>query len=259
MKIDICQFRLVLILFASGLVSPGVFGADPLDLAIQNSVKSTAAAAHSQKRIDQLSDETSRMLDEYRQNSREIKTLTEYNTHLGKLLQSQEAEKESLGKQLTEIEITQREIIPLMLRMLQNLEAFVSFDLPFLPGERQKRLQQLKEMMIRADVTTAEKFRRVLEAYQIENDYGRTIEAYRAHLDQEGLARPADFLRLGRVALFYQTLDGGETGIWNSNNTQWQELPGKYATPVRNGLRIARKEAAPDLLILPVPAPEAVR
>lgn len=249
-------FMFVLMMSASALTA---IMADPLDEAIQAGVKNNADAVRSQDKIDQLSDETRRMLAEYRQNTRETKTLREYNDHLVKLVESQNSEKTSLQEQLREIDVTKREIVPLMLRMLETLEAFVDFDLPFLPEERHKRLDDLNELMVRADVSTAEKFRRVLEAYQVESDYGRTIEAYRADLKSGDVERPVDFLRLGRVALFYQSLDGSESGIWNQAKKAWEVLPGKYTKAVRDGLRIARKEAAPDLLTLPVPIPEVAK
>lgn len=107
--------------------------------------------------------------------------------------------------------------------------------------------------MTRADVTNAEKFRRIMEAYQIENDYGNTIEAYRANIELEDEISSVDFLRLGRVALYYQRLDGSETGYWNNTDKRWEELSSEYRNSIRQGLRIARKEAAPDLLTLPVP------
>lgn len=251
---------LSILVLALGLTAPTVgWAADELNEAIDIKAKTTAATAGSQNKIDQLSDQTRNMLEEYRQNIREAESLKKYNDHLSQMVESQAKERQSLSNQLREIEITKREIVPLMVRMLDSLEAFVGFDLPFLPAERQGRLEELNEMMVRADVTTVEKFRRVLEAYQIENDFGRTIEAYRADLKQGDSVRPVDFLRLGRVALFYQTLDGGETGIWNAEEKKWETLAGKYTKPVRSGLRIARKEAAPDLLTLPVPAPEAVQ
>jgi hypothetical protein len=112
-------------------------------------------------------------------------------------------------------------------------------------------------MMVRADVTHAEKFRRILEAYQIENDYGNTIEAYKADLTMNDVSSSVDFLRLGRVALYYQRFDGSETGYWNKEQKQWQTLSTDYHNAIRNGLRIARKETAPDLLTLPIPAAEA--
>ncbi len=239
------------------LIASPLAWSDHLGDAIKETAESNREAARSQARIDGLSDKTRQMLDEYRLLTREIETLSTYNGQLKNLLLSQHNEQQSLLRQLQEIEVTQREIVPLMLNMLDSLEAFISLDTPFLAKERTQRLKRLREMMGRADVTRSEKFRRILEGFQIENEYGRTIEAYRADLGLEDRNFTVDFLRLGRLALYYQTLDGKTTGIWDSKTKSWQSLPDRYNRTVSNGLRIARKQIAPDLLKLPVPAPEA--
>lgn len=230
---------------------------EPLTSAINIETATNSAAIKSQKKIDSLSEKTKKMLDQYRSTTHQTETLLTYNKHLKTLLASQEQEKISLEQQLTEIETTQREVVPLILRMLDSLEKFVSLDLPFLPEERSQRIAKLKEMIIRADITNAEKYRRILEAYQIENDYGNTIEAYRADLTLDGVTSSVDFLRLGRVALYYQRFDGSETGYWDKEQKQWLTLSNDYRNSIRNGLRIARKETAPDLLALPISAAEA--
>lgn len=230
---------------------------EPLTSAINTETATNTAAVKSQKKIDALSDKTQKMLDEYRSTTHQIETLTTYNNHLKELLNSQKTEKASLEQQLKEIETTQREIVPLILRMLDSLEKFIALDLPFLPEERNERLAKLKEMILRADVTNAEKFRRILEAYQVENDYGNTIEAYRSDLTLNEVTSSVDFLRLGRVALYYQHFDGSETGYWNKEQKKWQALPDDYRNAIRNGLRVARKETAPNILSLPIPAAEA--
>lgn len=230
---------------------------DTLTQAIDIDLATTDAAVASQQAIDKISDQTQKMLEEYRAATRHAETLETYNQYLKGLLKSQLEEKASLQQQLGQIEITQREIVPLLLRMLDNLEQFIKLDLPFLPEERQQRLAHLKQMINRADITHAEKFRRILEAYQVETDYGNTIEAYRADITLNGTTSSVDFLRLGRVALYYQRLDGSETGFWNKETGSWETLSSDYRNAIREGLRIARKEAAPDLLTLPVPAPEA--
>ncbi|MEE2767497.1 MAG: DUF3450 domain-containing protein [Pseudomonadota bacterium] len=239
--------------------SAGAWCVEPLEKVIGANVRQNRDAASSQQTIDRLDDETRRMLQEFRQNTRQAEALKTYNDYLVRMIESQQKEKKSIEKQLKEIEVTQREMVPLMLSMLESLEQFVAYDLPFLPEERGERISDLQAAMVRADVTSAEKFRRVLEAYQVEGDYGRTIEAYRANLSIDGVERPVDFLRLGRIALFYQTLDGSQTGMLNQESNSWEELPDEYDLPVRDGLRVARKEAAPNLLALPVPAPEEVQ
>lgn len=227
--------------------------ADALSTTIKTEDAISNSAKASQKKIDSLDDRTRIMLEKYRSATRQTKTLLIYNEHLKALLDSQEAEKASFEQQLEQIETTQREIVPLIINMQQSLEDFVRLDLPFLPEERQQRITRLKEMMTRADVSNAEKFRRIIEAYQIENDYGNTIEAYRADIDINGTSSTVDFLRLGRVALYYQRLDASEAGFWNNKEKRWETLPDEYRNSIRQGLRIARKETAPDLLTLPIP------
>ena len=68
---------------------------------------------------------------------------------------------------------------------------------------------------VRVYVAPSEKFRRVMEAYQIEMDYGRTLEAYSGLHTVDGQERDVDFLRVGRTAFIFQTRDGSSLGIWN--------------------------------------------
>lgn len=228
--------------------------------AIESQVESNRLAAEAQKNIDQLNDQTRRMLEEYRETRRQTEVLAAYSDHLRRLVESQAVERLSLKQQLEGIETTRREIVPLMLRMQETLERFVELDRPFLPEERSRRMAGLKDLMNRADVGDAEKFRRLLEAYQIENEYGKTLEAYRAELKNgDGNVRTVDFLRVGRVALFYQSLDGRETGVWNNQARHWEVLPSEYHKAIRKGLSIARKESAPELLPIAVEPPEAGR
>jgi hypothetical protein len=134
----------------------------------------------------------------------------------------------------------------------------VRLDLPFLIDERTERTAELRALMSRADVTNAEKYRRIMEAYQIENEYGRTIEAYRSALEVDGRELTVDFLRFGRVALVYQSIDQSMAGVWSQENRTWEPLDSSHRSAIRQGLRIARKQAAPELIRVPVPAALAV-
>ncbi len=144
---------------------------------------------------------------------------------------------------------------PLMLRMIDALEATVDLDLPFLLDERTEDIAALRTLMTKASVSTSEKYRMIMETYQNENEYGRTIEAYRANLEIDGGVVKVDFLRFGRIALVYQTLDGRGAGVWNQQAHSWDKLDPSYRTAIREGLRIARKQSAPDLIRLPLPVP----
>ena len=240
-------------------LAPLLAGAQPLEQAIDVRTRSNQAGAQSQGKIDKVADQTDELLRKYREETQRIDALRVYNAQLEKLIDSQEQEKATIREQIENVTVIGREVTPLMLRMVEALEQFVSLDVPFLETERSNRVNHLKELMDRADVTNAEKYRRILEAYQIENEYGRTIEAYRGSLDQGGESLPVDFLRIGRVALLYQTLDASELGAWDQAARKWQPLDRSYRGAIRKGLRVARKQAAPDLLRLPVQAAEDVR
>jgi hypothetical protein len=233
---------------------PLTAGAGALDEAIDTQVDTDIAAQESQEKIDNLADETTDMLAEYRDILRQTQSLKAYNDQLDQLVNSQRQELESIGLQLQNIETTQRDIVPLMTKMIEVLEQFVALDIPFLQQERNDRIVALKTMMGRADVSLSEKYRRIMEAYQVETEYGRTIEAYQADLDSNEDSRTVDFLRIGRVGLYYLTLDGREAGVWDDESGQWQTLPDSYLQPVSDGLKVARKQLPPDLMVLPLKA-----
>jgi hypothetical protein len=212
-------------------------------------------SAEVQKRIDELSDQTDELLAKYRTALTQIDSIRIYNHQLRELINSQDEELASLQDQLDRVEVVGRSVTPLMLRMIDALDATVELDLPFLMQERTERIANLRKLMTRAAVTSAEKFRLIMEAYQTENEYGRTIEAYRSTLKRGDRDIKVDFLRFGRIALIYQTLDGMEAGVWNQAEKSWDPLDASYRTAIRQGLRIARKQAAPDLIRLPLPVP----
>ena len=239
--------------------SSSLHAEDALGSVLAETIETNQAARLSQKKVDSLDDETREMFEQYRAVLRENESLRIYNDQLQRMTDAQQEEMVSLDRQIAEIASTHRDIVPLMLRMVDALDNFVALDLPFLPEERGRRLQNLRELMDRSDVSVSEKYRRILEAYQIENDYGRTIEGYRAELASGDVTRTVDFLRLGRVGLYYQSLDGREVGHWDRSAGAWRHLDADYRQSIRDGLRIARKQSAPDLLTLPVKAPEVIQ
>lgn len=214
-----------------------------------------ARARESQANIDTLVERAQQAGGQYAQTMAEVDSLNKYNEQLQEQIDSQEAEMASLETQLAEIETTNREVLPLMERMVTTLEQFVAADVPFYKEERENRVADLKAMMPRADIAISEKYRRILEAYQIELDYGRALEAYEGQLED---GRTVEFVKLGRISLMYQTLDGSETGYWDAQNNQWV-VDAAYTEGVREAISMARDEGAPELLRVPVPAPQEAR
>ncbi|MCL7462842.1 DUF3450 domain-containing protein [Pseudomonas sp. NW5] len=227
--------------------------AAPLDAALDESQRLAAEAKASQARIDALDDASQRMLAEYRSALQQAEALKGYNKQLRELVAAQREELAGYQHQLDSLARTQEAVTPQMRRMVEVLGEFIEADLPFLPEERAERLTQLRELLPRADVSLADKYRRILEAYQVESDYGRTLEAWRGELvAQEAPPRSVDFLRLGRSMLYYQTLDGHESGWWDAQNRRWQVLEGDQRRPLRQAIAVARQQQAPQWLTLPV-------
>jgi uncharacterized protein YecA (UPF0149 family) len=227
-----------------------------VEQAVDAEAESIAASAGVQQRIDQLDDATRQMLEEYRQATAQISDLNAYNDQLERLVSTQRVELADYERQFNDIEVTKRRILPLIVRQIEVLDEFVGLDIPFLERERQMRIAELRKLMERPEVPTSEKYRRVSEAYQIELEYGHTIEAYEGELDDRGQSRTVNFLRFGRLGLFYLTLDGLGAGYYDNQTDQWTQLGSEYLQPLDRAIRIARKQLPPDLVRLPVPAPE---
>jgi len=246
-------------LVAALWILPSSASAVGLGEAMEEGDAGNRAAVHAQQEIDEVSDEADQMYADYRRTVQEIDSLRLYNQQLEEVVDSQSGEVENLESQIADIDDVERKLGPLMARMIDVLDRFVELDLPFLPEERRKRMADLGDLMKRADVSLSEKYRRLMEAYQVENEYGRTIEAYRGTLDAHGKSRTVEFLRVGRVALVYQTLDMEESGRWDVDRDAWVILGDEFRRPIRDGIKMAYKRTAPDLIRIPVAAPKAAR
>ena len=240
----------------AAVFSASAFAQATVDQVMAEGEKRADAGAAEQRRVEQIADQTANLLNDYNTVAKVVDGLVTYNALLQRQIDNQEEEMAALNESIKNVALIERQIIPMMTRMLDSLEAFIALDTPFLLKERTERLERLRGMMERSDVSAAEKFRRVVEAYQIENDYGRTIEAYKDTVDIDGVTQEADFLRIGRVSLAYQTVGGGTTGAWDTATEQFVVLDdAEFKNHVAQGLKVARKQVAPDLLVVPVPAP----
>lgn len=215
--------------------------------------------AKSQQRINKLDDNTRALLDETRKVLAKAEQLALYNAQMATIIANQEAELESIQAQISTINETEEGVLPLMQLMVEQLTADINAGAPFLSNERKTRVAILTDMLGRADVSVSEKFRRVLEALQIEVDYGRTIEAYSQKENTDNapnMATAYNFLRIGRIALYRQTLDGNQAWLWF--NDGWQPL-GNVSGSANNQISLARRVAeqtvAPQLITLPLATP----
>jgi len=251
MKKHMQKLSLALLTTAAVFTGTSAVGATLSDV-FQAAEQLNTQAKRSQAKIDDLTEDTRQLLNEYKTVLKEVEGLKVYNRQLEKQIGNQEREMVQLAASIDEVTIIERQVTPSMLSKIDGLEQFVSLDAPFLLDERTARVDRLREMMDRADVAVSEKFSQVFRAFQIENEYGRTMETYPSTIEIDGVERKVDILKVGRIALVYQTPDGAETGMYNPTTRQYEAVDNSYQASVRQGIRMARQQASIDMLSLPV-------
>jgi len=204
-------------------------------------------SAASQSRIDSTERQTDKIVNEYKVVAKQVEGLKLYNEQKRIQIKAQLELMDKLDDQLDQVVVMQRQIPPLAQRMLESLENFINLDTPFRIEERQNRIDLVRASLAKPKVTASEQVRQVLEAYNIEAEYGRKIDSYEATVE----GKVVNILVVGRIGMFYQTKDETETGVWNNDSQSWEIING-YRRPVRDGIRMAKKLAPTDMLTIPV-------
>lgn len=226
---------------------------------VQNAVNSQEqadkAAAASQKKIDKVATGNQDMLNQFLDVTQRYDEMRNYDDQLQQIIQAQTDEMNSLNTQMSQVGDVQKNLPPLMLQMADSLAQFVKLDIPYRTDERTAKMQQLHALLNNPSVAITDKFQRLVQAYKDEIAAGKTVEAYRGEQSKDGKTRTVNFLRVGHLLLAFQTLDGSETGYWDKAGRKWN-IDNEYKSGVAEALAIANKQAAPDLMQLPVEAPE---
>ncbi len=247
--------RVLLVPALAGALGSGPVPAqDPVAPVLKEESARIAQNQKAQQQVNRVHGETADLVSQYQTKLKIVDGLKVYNTLLQRQLDAQDRQVETLKSSIANATVIERQMVPLMMRMLDGLEEFIALDVPFLLEEREQRVENLRSLMERADLTVAEKSRRVFEAYQIENDYGRTLEAYKGKLNLADRSYDVDYLRIGRIALLYRSVGNDRFGHWDSRGKRWVETDqSQFKRNVDKGLRVARQEMAPELFTVPVP------
>ncbi|CUS49461.1 MAG: protein of unknown function DUF3450 [Idiomarinaceae bacterium HL-53] len=240
-------------LAGSGLVAANAQSLQELQSEQTQTHRSQAA---SQERIDSLFDQSRDLLADYRAVVAEYEALKVYNDHVQRLVDDQNATLASLQRQIDGIEETRQGVVPLMYKMIDALDEFVGLDIPIHSESREARVQRLRDVMVRSDVTDSEKFRLIIEAYQIEMDYGVGPNSYSGNLNIDGEEIAVDFFHMGRVVFMAQTLDGQSAWLWDNEAREWSEADDSFLSPLTQAIRMSRRQTAFDIVRLPVFAAE---
>lgn len=227
--------------------------------ALQESEATARENRASQQRIDQLDEQTARLLNDYRANLKQLEAARRYNASLERQIEGQQRDMATLREDIENVSGLQRAMQPLMEDMLEALEQFIEADIPFDIADRMNRVSNLRRLMASSEASAAQRYRLIVEAYQIENEFGRTLGAYQGAIDIDGQALSGDFLRIGRLSLMFKTPDDSVLKIYDTTQRGWVNLDRSALPALRVGLRMAREQTAPDLLPVPVKPAQAAQ
>lgn len=231
-----------------------------LDATVTEAERATAAAAASQARIDSMANETGDIFREYRATLQRIDNQRLFVEQQRVFLRSQENEIVDLERQITEVGDVLRNLLPMQFEMIEELNTFVNADIPFHREERLERIQRLRGYLDNPAIAPAERYRQIVEAFEIESDYGRGLSTWSGPLLTDPYAdtvdpnaATVDYLLIGRVAWIWAAQDLSRMQIWNEEARAWQDLSGEFRTGVRDSIRMAREVASPNVFMAPVP------
>ena len=239
---------------------PGIAFAANLEQVQLEGEKKLVEAQKSQQKVDKIVEGAQGRLIQYRSLLKQIEGLKTYNEQLSTQVKSQENLITRFEESITQVALIERQMGPLVSKMVDGLEQFVELDLPFDVSERQERIAFIRESLVAADVDVAEKFRQVIEAYQIENEYGRKIDSFQDIVTLNGVETEVDVLRVGRIAMVCQSKDTKLSARWDNNAKNWQVLDNvTYRNAIRNGIKMAKKQASIGILTLPIAVAEVAQ
>ena len=241
------------------LISTHLFAAK-LDEAQQVGEKKLVEAEKSQKKIDKIVEGAQERLIQYRSLLKQIEGLEAYNEQLSTQVAGQENLIVRFDASISQVALIERQMAPLVEKMAASLRDFIELDLPFHSEERRERMAFIQDNLTAADIDVAEKFRQVIEAYQIENEYGRKIDTFQDIVTLNGTEQEVNVLRVGRIAMVCQTKDTRTSARWDNDKKAWDVLDNvTYRNAIRQGIKMAKKQASINILTLPIAAPEVVQ
>ena len=241
-----------LTLLCCALSSLPVHASSTLDKAHSQAQQMLSEGQASQQRINQSIDETQSLESEFRQVANSLEQININLSHQQQVYQQQQAQIASLSAQLDAVSDTEDSLVPLMLKMLDWLELHIEADLPFHLTERKKRIAKLKANILSPSMPLAEIYRSLLDAYQIENEFAYNIESYQQSIQLNAQPIESQILRIGRIGLYYLTLDGTHGGFWDRQTGQWQAADPATLKAIELGILIAKKQRPHSLLALPL-------
>lgn len=222
----------------------------------QTQVRAIAARQKTQKTEERWATVKGELKAHYQTLKSEKKILEEEKAVIERQIAVMKNRQTQAERMLTETALIRKRLHSLLVRIIARLEDNIASDLPFLMQERTERIGRLKDTMLQPEASMAEKCRLVMEALKIETEYGQTVEVYQEAIQADGQTNDqpvvADILRLGRLAIYWQTPDGKTVGHWERFGGNWSVLPDKYRRPINDAMEMALKRRTIEMVKLPL-------
>ncbi len=192
---------------------------------------------------------------------------------------NQGGEIELLNAQIASVDDLKSSIEPMVGKMTTGIAAQINSDYPFEMDRRIPRLESLENTVADPTVSIAEKYRKALNVYKLEVNYGQSLEAKKGNHPVNPTIRVGDdrwvknedgtikfdkktgereeifdgsYLRYGRLAYVYLAADSSGAMRYDLSQKAWVDLPKRNIVDIRRAVRIANGEAAPNVVRVPI-------
>jgi hypothetical protein len=242
----------VLLCLSAGRLCAQADAGDEAESAREATAAAISTRQQTQQNQDTWSDEKATLVARYRAAKANVAWLANRKLEEQARVAAITERVDELGRRLDEADRLEASMQDTLLVIFDRLEDDVQRSLPFLPAERRLRLESLAGELVRPDVQSGEKLRRLLEALQIEAGYASTVEVYQDRITIADEELHTDILRLGRVALFWRTPDGDRVGTFDQATGLWAELPDRANRNIALAMEMATRMRPVEIIGLPL-------
>ncbi len=232
-----------------GFTAPAV--AQGLDRAIATGEQATRRAEQVQQQINQVDDERSDMVGEFRTLIQRKTAAELYARQQAAAVESQEREIASLTDQLSRVDEITSQTVPMLETLIDDLDAFIDADLPFRLEARKERIQRLRDYLVDPNVSVTERYRQIMDAYTSEMEVGRKTDTWKETITVDDKEVTVDMVLFGRVALVYMDPTGKYAKRYDRETSSWVDLEGKYKAEIDKAIRIIQGKRTQDVMYVP--------
>lgn len=235
------------------LIQPCLWGEETLKNDVKTPVhESIEVRQKTQKEADKWEEERLRLQAKFDLLTKENEGLSNKVETLKKEASSRKSLNESLVQRERESRQVAEEIVPFTRELFNHIKTFVESDVPFLQEERKERMGRLNKIINDMEIGIAEKLRKTMEALFVEAEYGNTIEVYQDKITLNKEEILGNIFRLGRISLFFLTLDQETAAYFSVAEKSWSPLDKKHIPAIHAAIEMGRKQRPIELLCLPV-------